>query len=250
MKKEFVGELVGTFILVFFGLGAVAGATCFEAFSGLFQIASIWGIAVALAIALTGPISGAHLNPAITVAFAVVDGFPKRKVPHYFAGQFVGAFLAAACLHLLFGSAIQSFEAQAGIVRGSAGSEVTARIFGEFHSPAISTGNAFFAEFLGTALLAFFIFGLIDKRHRTPLPEWLIPIGIGVALSILIAIFAPISMAGFNPARDFAPRAFSSLAGWGAHPFQVNGMSWLVAYILGPFLGGTCGAWLAKKLLV
>lgn len=248
-KREFIGELVGTFLLVFFGCGSVAAAVCFDAFGGLFQIASIWGIGVALAIALTGPLSGAHLNPAITLAFAAVDGFPKRKIPHYFAGQFAGAFLAAFTLYLLFSPAIRLFEKAEGITRGAVGSESSAKIFGEFHAVEIPLHTAFLAEFLGTALLAFFIFGLIDKRRSTPLPEWLIPLGIGLALTILICIFAPISMAGFNPARDLAPRLFSSLAGWGSLPFTANGWSWLVVYVLGPFLGGPTGAWLVKKLL-
>jgi glycerol uptake facilitator protein len=248
MKREFTGELVGTFLLVFFGCGAVAVSVCFDAFDGLFQIAAIWGIAVALAIALTGPLSGAHLNPAITLAFATVDGFPTRKIPHYFAGQFAGAFLAAGGLYLLFDPAIQLFESAHGLTRGHAGSEATAKIFGEFHSPEIPMGNAFFAEFLGTALLAFFIFGIINKCRNTPLPDWLIPLSIGLALTILISIFAPISMGGFNPARDLAPRIFSSLAGWESIPFTTNGMSWLIVYVLGPFLGGPVGAWLAKKV--
>lgn len=248
MKRAFLGEMVGTFLLVFFGCGAVAGAVTFNAFDGLFQVAAIWGLGVAGAIALTGPLSGAHLNPAITLTFALVEGFPKKKIPLYFAGQFAGAFLAAGALYLLFGSSIAAFEKSEGLVRGAPGSEASARIFGEFHPGHVSMATAFFAEFLGTALLAFFIFGLIDKRRLHPLPEWAIPIAIGMTLMILISIFAPLSMAGFNPARDFAPRLFSSLVGWKMLPFEANGMSWLVVYLLGPFMGGPVGGWLAKRL--
>ena len=248
MKKQFTGELVGTFLLVFFGCGAVAGSVIFDAFDGLFQVAAIWGIAVAIAITLTGPLSGAHLNPAITLAFASVGDFPKKKIPLYFGAQFAGAFLAAGALYLLFGPAMADLERQQGITRGTPESILTAKIFGEVHAPAIPMRNAFFAEFLGTALLAFFIFGFIDKHRRNPLPDWLIPIAIGLALTILISIFAPISMAGFNPARDLAPRLFSSLAGWKTIPFEFNGWSWLWVYVIGPFLGGPAGAWLAKKV--
>lgn len=248
MKKEFTGELLGTFLLVFFGCGAIAGAVCFDAFSGLFQIAAIWGIAVALAITLTGSLSGAHLNPAITIAFVSVDGFSKKKIPHYFAGQFMGAFLAAALLYGLFGPSITALEAAQGLTRGSAGSEASAKIFGEFHSSNIPLWNAFLAEFLGTLLLAFFVFGLIFKHRSSPFPNWFIPVGIGLALTILISIFAPISMAGFNPARDFAPRLFSTLAGWGLYPFQANGSSWFLVYIVAPFLGAPLGARIAGKV--
>ena len=248
MKKQFLGELVGTFLLVFFGCGAVAADVVFEAFDGLFQIAAIWGVAVALAITLTGSLSGAHLNPAITLAFACVGDFPKKKIPLYFGAQFTGAFLAAGALYLLFGPAMVELEELEGIARGTSESVLTAQIFGEFHSPSIPMHNAFFAEFLGTALLAFFIFGLIDKHRRTPLPDWLVPIAIGLSLALLISIFAPISMAGFNPARDLAPRLFSALAGWKTLPFEFNGWSWLTVYVVAPFLGGPTGAWLAKKL--
>ncbi len=248
MSKQFFGELIGTFILVFLGCGSVAGAVLFHAFEWLFQIAAIWGVAVALAISVTAPLSGAHLNPAITLAFATVDDFPKRKIPLYFAGQFLGAFLAASALYLLFASSISNMELSAGIIRGETGSEQSAKIFGEYYGPNTPMGIAFLAEFLGTALLAFLVFTLIEKNTRTPLPNWLIAISIGGGLTILISIFAPLSMAGFNPARDLAPRVFSTLVGWKLHPFQANGMGWLVVYVLAPFLGGPTGAWLVKKL--
>lgn len=248
MKRQFTGELIGTFLLVFFGCGAVAGDILFNAFSGLFQIAAIWGIAVTIAIFIAGPLSGAHLNPAITLAFVTVGDVPKKKLPLYFGGQFTGAFLAAGALYLLFSPAIATFEAKERITRGARGSEITAKIFGEYHAASTTMVSAFFAEFLGTTLLAFLVFALIDKRRKTPLPDWLIPIGIGLTLTILISIFAPISMAGFNPARDLAPRIFSALAGWKSHPFEANGWSWLSVYVAAPFLGGPLGAWLAKKL--
>jgi glycerol uptake facilitator-like aquaporin len=86
-------------------------------------------------------------------------------------------------------------------------------MFGEYHPEVIPVATAFFGEFLGTAFLAFVIFALTDKRRADPLPTWLIPPAIGVTLTLLISLFAPLSMAGFNPARDFAPRLFSVLAG-------------------------------------
>lgn len=249
MRKKFASELLGTFLLVFFGCGAVAGETLFNAFGSLLLIAAIWGIGVALAISLTGPLSGAHLNPAITLSFALLDGFPKKLIPLYLSGQFAGAFLAASSLYLLFGPTISAFEASEGIVRGREGSEQTARIFGEFHSPTSSLPSVFFAEFLGTLLLAFCVFRVVDLNRANKLPEWLLPIMIGLSLTVLISIFAPISMAGFNPARDLAPRIFSSLAGWQAYPFQANGISWLVTYVIAPFLGAPLGAYLARKCL-
>lgn len=249
MKKKFAGELLGTFLLVFFGCGAVAGEVLFEAFGSLLPIAAIWGVAVALAISFTNPLSGAHLNPAITLSFALIDGFPKKLILPYLFGQFIGAFIAAGTLYLLFSPAISALEASEGIIRGNVGSEQTAKIFGEFHASTIPLPTVFFAEFLGTLLLAFFVFRFVDLTRIQKLPEWLLPIMIGLSLTVLISIFAPISMAGFNPARDLAPRIFSSLAGWNAHPFEANGTSWLVSYVIAPLLGGPLGAYCARKCL-
>ena len=248
MKKAFIGEFMGTFILVFFGCGAVAVEVIFGALGSLLPIATLWGIGVALAIAITGPLSGAHLNPAITLAFAFLTDFSFKRIPLYFSAQLLGSFLAAATLFVLFEAPLTEMEQEQGIQRAAEGGERTAKIFGEFHNPEFGLATPFAAEFLGTSLLAFIIFSLIDKRQRTRRPDWVIPIAIGAGLALIISIFAPLSMAGFNPARDFAPRLFSSFAGWKALPFHINGSSWFLVYILAPFLGAPLGAWLAVKL--
>ncbi len=255
---RYFGETLGTFLLVFFGCGSVATAVALGAPVGLFQVAVVWGLGLAVAIFLTGAISGAHLNPAITLAFAVFTEFPFRRVPGYIAAQFAGAFVAAACLFLLFGGSITAFEAREGIVRGAPGSEASAMIFGEFFpNPggepftdevriAVPHWRAFFAEMLGTALLALAIFGYIDRRNEGA-PGRGTPLAIGLTLTTLICIFAPISMAGFNPARDLAPRIFSALAGWGSVPFTANGeFAWLTVYVIAPCLGAPLGAGIAR----
>lgn len=129
----FPSEVLGTFILVLFGCGSVATAVTFGAPVGLFQVAIVWGLGLALAITLTGPHSGAHLNPAITVAFGLFTDFPKSRIGGYIVAQFIGALLAAATVYMLFGPAIAAFESAAGIVRGEAGSEASAMVFGEYY---------------------------------------------------------------------------------------------------------------------
>ena len=248
-STQFWGELVGTFLLVFFGCSSVAISVIFDSYQGLFQIAALWGIGLTIAIKITGPMSGAHLNPAVSLAFALLtNNFSLKKLPLYFAAQLLGAFLAAATLHLLFAEPLRAFEQEAQILRGSAGSEASAKMFGEFHPQSISTATASLAEFLGTALLAFVIFRLADPRNKDPLPAWAIPPAIGGTLTLLISLFAPLSMAGFNPARDFAPRLYSSLVGWEGIPFTANGSSWLIAYIIAPCLGALAGGYLAQRL--
>ncbi|GAA5483828.1 MIP/aquaporin family protein [Haloferula sargassicola] len=255
-----VGEFTGTFLLVFFGCGSVAAAVLTGAQIGIFQVAIVWGIAIALAIHLTASLSGAHLNPAVTLAMAAFANFERRRVPGYLLAQLLGAFAAAAVLHVLFGSALQTFETTHGIVRGAPGSEASAMIYGEyFPNPggkaldqvtreSLPLWRAFLVECIGTAVLLLAICGLTDERNRSRSPV-LTATGIGLTVTILISLLAPLTQAGFNPARDLAPRLFSSLAGWKSLPFTFNGQGWWLVYVVGPILGGMIGAAAHRHLL-
>jgi glycerol uptake facilitator protein len=187
-------------------------------------VAIVWGLGIATAIYLTGASSGAHLNPAITCALAAWGNFPARRVPGYVAAQFAGALAAAAVLHGIFAGALQAYEAAHGIVRGAAGSEATAMIFGEFFpNPGgkpltaavrglVTPWAAPGIEFVGTAVLAIVILGVSDKRNASR-PRELAPVVIGLTVTLLISLLGPLTMAGFNPARDLAPRVWSAVAG-------------------------------------
>jgi glycerol uptake facilitator protein len=252
VPKWAIGEFFGTFLLVFFGCGSVAAAVTTGAQVGVFQIAIVWGIGIATAIYLTGSLSSAHLNPAVTIASAAWSRFPARLVGPYIAAQMLGAFAAAALLYSIFGGAIQVYEAKHGIVRGAEGSEATAMIFGEyFPNPGgkpltdetraiMSLGRAFIAEVIGTAILLLVIFCVTDERNATR-PQLLTAATIGLTITILLSLLGPLTMACFNPARDLAPRLFSSLAGWRSVPFATNGLGWLTVYIIAPIVGGLLG---------
>ncbi len=187
----FVGEFFGTFLLVFFGCGSVAAAVLTGAQVGVFQVAIVWGWGIATAIYLTGALSGAHLNPAVTCALATCGSFPARRVPGYVAAQFTGAFVAAAVLHGMFAGVLQAYETAHGIVRGAAGSEATAMIFGEFFpNPGgkpltqamramVSPGAAFAIEAIGAAVLALVILCVTDERNAGR-PRELAPATIGL----------------------------------------------------------------------
>ncbi len=245
------GELVGTFLLVFFGCGSVATAVLTGAQVGIFQVAIIWGIGIAAAIHMTASLSGAHLNPAVTVSFALWRGFPLRRIVPYIFCQFVGSILAAGVLYLVFAHALTVFELKNGIIRGLPGSEASAMIFGEYFpnpggrplamAPALTThAEAFFTEVIGTAMLLLVIFAVTDEQNETR-PQILTPTLIGLTVTMLISLFGPITMACFNPARDLGPRLFSAWAGWGSIPFTANGWGWLTVYVLAPFIGGIVG---------
>jgi len=252
LPKWFTGEFFGTFLLVFFGCGSVCAAVLTGAQVGVFQVAIVWGLGIATAIYLTGALSGAHLNPAVTVSMTVWSDFPKSRVAPYVAAQLLGAFVAAAVLYLIFGGALAVFERANHLVRGQPGSEASAMVFGEFFpSPCgqpltaeartrMSALAAFGAEVIGTAILLLVVFSVTDERNKAR-PQILTAATIGLTVTLLISLLGPLTMACFNPARDFAPRVFSSLAGWGGVPFQVNGLGWLTVYIIAPVLGGLLG---------
>jgi glycerol uptake facilitator protein len=174
--------------------------------------------------------------------------------------QMVGAFTAAALLYAIFGGAIAAYEAKHGIVRGAEGSEATAMVFGEyFPNPGgkaltdetratMTPGRAFGAEVAGTAILLLVIFCATDERNATR-PEILTAATIGLTITLLISLLGPLTMACFNPARDLAPRIFSSLAGWRSVPFTVNGPGWLTVYIVAPIIGGLLGGGIYRVVI-
>jgi len=254
-----IGEFVGTFILVFFGCGSVCTAVTTGALVGVFQVAIVWGLGIATAIYLTAALSGAHLNPAVTISLAAWGDFPRSRVIGYIVTQMAGAFVAAALLQIIYGGVIQEFESKNGIVRGQPGSEASAMVFGEFYpNPQgrplkevnpnrMSQGRAFVAEVVGTALLLLVIFCTTDPKNQHR-PQSLTAATIGLTVTMLISLLGPLTMACFNPARDLGPRLFSSLAGWGSVPFTANGTGWWTVYIIAPVLGGLLGGGMYRAL--
>jgi len=254
-----VGEFVGTFILVFFGCGSVCAAVTTGAEVGVFQVAIVWGLGIATAIYLTAALSGAHLNPAVTISLAAWGGFPGSRVPGYIATQIVAAFVAAALLYVIFGGAIAGFETGNDIVRGQAGSEASAMVFGEyFPNPQgkplaqadpdrMPWWRAFAAEVTGTAFLLLVIFCTTDANNKDR-PQILTAATIGLTITMLICLLGPLTMACFNPARDLGPRLFSSLAGWNTIPFTANGTGWFTVYIAAPIIGGWLGGLIYRVL--
>ena len=254
--RDFVGEALGTFILVFFGCGTVAVTILFDAHSGLLQVAIVWGLAVTLAIYSTRHLSCAHLNPAVSLAMVAAKRMGVAKLPAYLLGQFGGALIAALVVYLLFGSTLTQYEAVHQIIRGSAESIKTAMIFGEFFpNPGagawvqVTPTNAFFAEAFGTAILVLLIFSLTEDCNVGRPDDKLAPLFIGATVAMIIAVIAPLTQAGLNPARDLSPRLVAYFAGWGQAAFPAPDYSFLTVYVLGPIAGGLCSAAFFTKIL-
>lgn len=252
MQKErlcnFLGEMLGTFILVLFGCSSVAVSILFKSHVGLFQIASVWGIGVTLAIYITRHLSCAHLNPAVSIAMVVAKRMHIKNLPVYILAQFTGAFLAGLCIYSLFSTSIANFELTNNIIRGNANSTATAMMFGEYF-PSISLFNAFMAEAFGTALLVLVIFSLTEKCNVGRPSNEFAPVLIGASVTAIISIIAPLTQAGLNPARDFGPRLFAYLAGWKSIAIPGPKDGFFIVYILGPIIGGIISALLFTKLV-
>jgi glycerol uptake facilitator protein len=265
-----LAEALGTFLLVFFGCGAVHVAVLTGAISGLWQVAIVWAVAIMLAIYVVGAISGAHINPAITLALAAWGRFPWGGVLSYILAQLVGAFAAAAVLFLLYGPFLADKEREKQVVRGQPGSEITAMCYGEFfpnpgrlgggvgpyspeeherHNVLVTEPIAFAAELLGTLLLALVVFAVTDERNAAAPAARLGPVFIGLAVAVLIMVIAPLTQACFNPARDFGPRLFAALAGWGRVALPGRGTGFLTVYILAPIVGAIAGGGLYQLVL-
>jgi glycerol uptake facilitator protein len=199
----------------------------------------------------------------MTIASAVWRKFPKAHVVPYIGAQLAGAFIAAAALFILFEPHIAAKELSKGVVRGQPGSEMTAMCYGEYYpapgslgdgdgpySPEahtklrlrMSQGRAFMAEVLGTMILAFVVFAVTDGRNPGSPANGMAPVFIGLTVAVLISVIAPLTQACFNPARDFGPRLFASLAGWGSIALPgFNDLGWLTVYIVAPIVGAVLG---------
>jgi len=242
-SKEFIGETLGTFIMVLFGCGSVAVTVLFNAHQGLMQIALAWGIGVTLAIYLTRHLSCAHLNPAVTLGMWIGKRMAVQKIPAYLTGQFTGAILAGLVIYLLFGPSISAFESAHSIVRGSGESIRTAKMFGEYYAAPsslaiVSMPLAMAAEALGTFLLLLMIFALTEGCNVGRPNDAMAPMFIGLTVTSIIGLIAPLTQAGLNPARDFGPRLVSWLFGWGNAAFPDQSGGFFLVYILAPIIGG------------
>jgi glycerol uptake facilitator protein len=264
-------EVLGTFLLILFGCGAVHSAVLTGAQAGLWQVAIVWGVAIMLAAYVCGGISGAHINPAITVALALWGRFDWSRVPAYILAQLCGAMLAASALFLIYGPLLTKKEQDKKVRRGEMGSIVTAMCYGEYYpapgglssdkkafeandwteiSRTVPFHVAFVAEILGTAVLALVVFAVTDPRNQSGPPPALAPVFIGLCVAILISIIAPLTQACFNPARDFGPRLFAYFAGWGEAAIPgANGHGFFTVYILAPTIGAIAGGGLYERIL-
>jgi len=251
-KKIILGEFIGTFILVFFGIGSVAIAVLHQSLN-LYQIASIWCFAVIGGIYTSKKWSDAHLNLAVSIGFLIQKEITIKQLFNYAIGQFIGSTLAGLAVYFTFSIDILAFEQSHDIIRGLESSKITAMMFGEFYpNPGnkdlkeLSTISAMALEAIGTFLLMLMILLLVNSKK---INHKFIPTFIGVTVGILIIFIAPYTQAGFNPFRDLGPRLVSAIMGWKSIVFDLKQFGFITVYVFGPILGASLASLLFKFVL-
>lgn len=238
LTREVLAEFLGTFVLIVFGVGVVAQVVLGKGAAGTYLSINIgWGLAVVMGVYVAGSVTGAHINPAVTIALAVLRGFPWRKVTPYVVAQTAGAFVAAAVVYATYSEALANFD---GGVRQVSGALGTAGIFATYPQPYLSLFGGFIDQIVGTALLVGVIFAIADQRNLAPAPN-VAPVLVGLLVLVIGMTFGLNAGYAINPARDFGPRLFTAIAGWGSEVFRAgNGWWWVpvVAPVAGGVLGG------------
>lgn len=238
LRAELIAEFLGTFVLILFGTGVVAMVMLFPTANpgetihgGFTNITLGWGLGVTMGIYIAGKVSGAHLNPAVTLAFAVFRKFPWSKVIPYSIAQTAGSFAAAA---LVFWNYLPAFHKVDPLLEHTAGVFTTFPAF-----PGLPQAG-FLDQLIGTGLLVLLIFAIVDEFNMPPGSN-LAPALIGLVVVAIGMSFGGMHGYPINPARDFGPRLFAVLAG-----FRNNGLTdgthvWWIP-VIAPLIGGLLGA--------
>ena len=237
LLPELIAEALGTFVIVAFGTGVVAMTVLFgqgtpgEIVNGGYtNITIAWGLGVALAVFLTARVSGAHLNPAVTLALAVFRGFPYSKVLPYSVAQIVGAFFGAALVYLNYRPAFLRFDPE--LTRSSG-------VFTTFPAFAELPMTGLLDQVIGTALLMLLIAALSDENNVS-IPAWIGPVLVGLIVVAIGMSFGALHGYAINPARDLGPRLFISMVGF-RRTGLTDGTNQFLVPIVGPLIGGLIG---------
>eukprot|EP00795_Rhopilema_esculentum_P013141 gene13141-3933_t len=239
--REFLAEMMGTFILMVFGIGSVAQLKLGkEVLGGFLSVNISWGLGVTFGVFWSLGISGGHINPAVTLAMACFGRLKWRKLPVYWAGQTLGSFLASACMYGIYKDALNIYD---GGTRHTEGALATAGIWSTYPfsdgKKSISNWSGFSDQIFGTMILVGTIFALTDNKNNGAEPKQL-PYMVGCLVWVIGMTLGLNCGYGINPARDLMPRIFTAMAGWGTKPFTVHD-HWFWYPVFGQLIGGVLG---------
>lgn len=245
---ECIAEFIGTGLLIFFGVGCVAALVLTGAQFGQWEVSIMWGLGVAIAIYCTAGVSGAHINPAVTIALAAFHGFDKAKVVPYIVAQMLGAFCSAALVYALYSQLFADYEVAHHFLRSSPEALATAGIFSTYPNAALSFFGAFAVEFVITAVLMFAILALGDENNGAPRGA-MNPLLIGLLIAVIGGSLGPLTGFAMNPARDFGPKLFAYLAGWDYALSGARDIPYFIVPIVAPICGACFGAWAYPRFI-
>ena len=248
MLGQLIGEVFGTFILILLGDGVVANVGLAPRLgAGAYNWNTItigWAFAVVIAVYVSAGVSGAHINPAVTIALALKRGFPWGKVVPYILAQMVGAFLGALGVYLVYMDGLKS-AGMPNVWSTGPGSVFGQTFWGTAAGAGVAAGggysflNAFIAEVFGTAVLLWGVLASGDARN-TGLMHNMGPFLVGgTVLAVGLSLGGPSGYA-INPARDLGPRLFGALAG--TQGLFADGYWWIP--IVAPIIGAAIGIYL------
>jgi glycerol uptake facilitator protein len=248
-KNPLVGalsaEFVGTMIIILFGCAVVAQVTTNPdgALGDHDSISWGWGLGVTLAIYVSARLSGAHLNPAVTIALATYKGFEWRRVGPYLAAQLAGAFVGALIVRASYADLIGSVDPGHTIK--------TQGIFSTLPGngdDVVGVPTAFLDQLVGTAILVFVIFALTTAWNNPPLAN-LGPVLVGLLVVAIGMAWGANAGYAINPARDLGPRLASLITGYGGALRDQHGDLYFWLPIVAPILGGLIGGGMFKVLI-
>ena len=240
LTGELLAEFLGTLVLIALGDGVVAAVVA-GGNGDFVMITLAWGLAVTMGIYVAGGLSGAHLNPAVTIALAARQDIPWSKVLPYSVAQLLGAFCGAAMVLLDYGKLIDKHAAEL-LAAGKFADLQSAKLSLDgifFTHPRVDLASGFIDQLLGTALLLFLIRAVTDTRNNAALSN-LGPFIVGLVVVVIGQSFGTMAGYAINPARDLGPRLLACVGGWGSVPFTEDGGYWWVP-IVAPIIGALIG---------
>lgn len=229
ITKRCIGELIGCFVLGYIGLGTIVTGIVNQ-FSDIYGIGMMFGFTIMFAVIIAAPISGAVLNPAITISQAVFKRFSWKEVPLYVIMQVIGWGLGTLLLVATFNDTLKIYEAANNFIRGTDADVYTAQIF-MCNMPnmlcALGLGGgvgsgvtvwpvwaSIVNEFFASAFLCISVLIFLDSKNRFRPILKAFPLWLGIIIGLAIMFFLPGSTACMNPARDLGPRIALWLFGW------------------------------------